>query len=231
MDKKIQVLLLEDEQKLLQEIKARLEMYNMACDVVYDGELFLKLYDRNHYDIFILDINVPKINGLEVCKVVRAKNSRTPILMLTAFGEVGDKVEALQIGADDYLVKPFHFDELIARIQSLVRRSAKSSENNADETISIGDLVINTNTTEVFRAGNSINLTPKEFKLLVVLASANGRPVSKQTLSEKVWNHFFETGTNTLEVYINFLRNKIDKNYPVKLIHTKAGYGYYLRED
>lgn len=231
MDKKIQVLLLEDEQKLSQEIKARLEMFNMSCDVVYDGELFLKLFERNNYDIFILDINVPKLNGLEVCKAVRTKNSRTPILMLTAFGEVGDKVEALQIGADDYLVKPFHFDELVARIQSLVRRSSKSVDSNADETISIGDLVINTNTTEVFRGGNSINLTPKEFKLLVVLASANGRPVSKQTLSEKVWNHFFETGTNTLEVYINFLRNKIDKNYPVKLIHTKAGYGYYLRED
>ena len=221
------ILLLEDDFKLATEIKVFLNDKNIKCDVVYDGSLFLKQYLSFQYNAFILDINVPGINGLEICSAIRIGDKQTPIIMLTAFGQIEDKIDAFNRGADDYLVKPFHLDELYVRIQSLLRRRLQPQERN--DIIIIDDLVINISEMKVNRNNLEIILTPKEYQLLVVLAKAKGRPVSKLTISEQVWDINFETGTNTIEVYINFLRKKIDKDFGKKLIHTRAGFGYYLK--
>lgn len=227
---KLNILLLEDDHKLANEIKQYFISKNSDCNIAYDGQAVFKLLAESKYDIFILDINVPLINGLEVCRRVRQDDKSTPILMLTAFGDVNDKVEALNTGADDYLVKPFHFDELTARINALIRRSGQQ-QTDPDDLIVVDDLTINSSQMTVTRAGRSIELTPKEFRLLELLARAKGRPVSKQTISEQVWDINFDTGTNTIQVYINFLRNKIDKGHDEKLIHTRPGFGYYLRSN
>ena len=223
------MLLLEDDFKLATEIKMFLQSKNFDCNVLYDGNLFLKQFSQEAYDIFILDINVPGVNGLEVCSTIRNIDNDTPILMLTAFSQVDDKVDAFNRGADDYLVKPFHFDELFVRIQSLIRRKHKPQE--TEEIIAIEDLIINVSEMKVSRNNSEIILTPKEYQLLLLLAKAKGKPVSKQTISENVWDLNFETGTNTIEVYINFLRKKIDKNFSIKLIHTRPGFGYYLKPE
>jgi len=223
------VLLLEDDFKLATEIKVFLNDKNIECDVVYDGSLFLKQYQTKQYNIYILDINVPGINGLEVCSSIRTTDKQTPILMLTAFGQIEDKVDAFKRGSDDYLVKPFHFDELYIRMQSLTRRESKQLTN--DEIITIEDLEVNISEMKVSRKNTEIILSPKEYQLLLLLAKSKGRPVSKQTISEEVWDINFETGTNTIEVYINFLRKKIDKDYSPKLIHTRPGFGYYLKAE
>jgi len=180
-------------------------------------------------DLYILDINVPSLNGIEVCKRIRETDQTTPVLMLTAYGGVEDKVQALEHGADDYLVKPFHLVELLARIKALLRRG-KSPQQASETVFTIEDLVINVTEMRVHRAGKEIMLTPKEYKLLELLAYAKGRTVSKQTIAEQVWDLNFETGTNTIEVYISFLRNKIDKGFDTTLIHTRPGFGYYLKE-
>lgn len=223
------VLLLEDDFKLATEVKVFLNDKNIECDVVYDGSLFLKQYNTAQYNIYILDINVPGVNGLEVCSTIRTTDKQTPILMLTAFGQIEDKVDAFNRGADDYLVKPFHFDELFVRIQSLTRRESKPFS--ADEILRIENLEINTSEMKVCRNQNEIILSPKEYQLLLLLAKAKGRPVSKQTILEEVWDINFETGTNTIEVYINFLRKKIDKEFTPKLIHTRPGFGYYVKAE
>ena len=225
---KLNILLLEDDPKLAGEIRQYFLAKNYLCDIAYDGQAVFRLIPTSRYDILILDINVPSISGLEVCRRVRQEDRSTPILMLTAFGDVNDKVEALNIGADDYLVKPFHFDELSARINALIRRSGQQ-QTDPDDLIVIDDLTINSSQMTVSRGGRSIELTPKEFRLLELLAKSKGRPVSKQTISEQVWDINFDTGTNTIEVYINFLRNKIDKGHDEKLIHTRPGFGYYLK--
>lgn len=222
------ILLLEDDQKLANEIKHFLKLQNFDCELVFDGNLFLRQSNLENYNLYILDINVPFVNGFEVCRRIRQSDKATPILMLTALGEVDDKVAALSSGADDYLVKPFHFDELNARIKALLRR-AINPQNEEDEIIRTGDLVINCSSMQVKRQNETINLTAKEYRLLVLLAKAKGRPVSKQTIAEQVWDLNFETGTNTIEVYINFLRNKIDKGFQNKLIHTRPGFGYCLK--
>ena len=223
------ILLLEDDYKLAAEVRAFLEKQHFACKVVYDGAVFFRESAQNHYRLYILDINVPSVNGMEVCKKIRSTDTRTPVLMLTAYGSVQDKVQALEYGADDYLVKPFHLDELLARVKALLRRSANPQKLN-DTVYTVADLVVNATEMTVFRGGREIVLTPKEYKLLELLAKYGGRTVSKNTIAEQVWDLHFETGTNTIEVYISFLRNKIDKGFDVPLIHTRPGYGYYLRE-
>ena len=222
------ILLLEDDPKLANEISQYFISKGFDCDVAFDGLVLLKQRKQASYDIYILDINVPSMNGLQVCQQIREEDKSTPILMLTAFGDVSDKVEALYLGADDYMVKPFHFDELLARINALLRRSGRP-QTEAEEIIVVEDLTINSSQMMVTRADKEIELTPKEFKLLELLAKAKGRPVSKQTISEEVWDINFDTGTNTIEVYINFLRNKVDKGHAVKLINTRPGFGYYLK--
>jgi DNA-binding response OmpR family regulator len=222
------ILILEDDHKMGTELRHFFNNRAFTCDQVYDGLLFFKQIELSEYDLFILDVNVPSLNGLEVCKRIRQSNRAVPILMLTAYSAVEDKVTALEFGADDYLVKPFHLEELLARVNALLRRSAHSiiEEKNIFQ---IEDLTINTADQKVTRSGQEIILTPKEYRLLELLASAQGRTVSKQAIASKVWDINFETGTNTIEVYINYLRNKIDKGFDRPLIQTRAGFGYYLK--
>lgn len=224
------ILILEDDVKMALELKLFLGNKGFDCEIVHDGELFFNA-DLSRFSLYLLDINVPSLNGIEVCRKIRETNRQSPVLMLTAYGSVSYKVQALDYGADDYLVKPFHLDELLARIKALLRRTSLSPKENNEVIFKAGDLVIHSAEMRVFRAGQEIILTPKEYKLLELLAQAEGRTVSKQTIAEKVWDINFETGTNTIEVYINFLRSKIDKGFVTKLIHTRPGYGYYLKED
>lgn len=223
----MKILLLEDDLVLSSELCKFLESYDFSCHKVYDGEAFLNEVQKDSYDLYLLDINVPKINGLDVCQTVRKFDAKTPIIIISAFGDLSDKKEAFSRLADDYLVKPFQFEELLMRINSLLRRNSQQDATEVDKIV-IEDLVIDKIQQKVFRNGHEILLTVKEFQLLVFLAEAQGRTVSKQQITEQVWEHNFNTNTNTVEVYINFLRKKIDKDYTVKLIHTRSGYGYYL---
>lgn len=223
------ILLLEDDFKLAAEVQLFLSRQGFQCELVYDGLIFFKQKIKDDYDLYLLDINVPSLNGFDVCKKIREHDATTPILMLTAYGEVEDKVQALTFGADDYLVKPFHLDELCARIKALVRRSQRQNDK-PDAIYQLADLVLNSSEMKVSRAGREISLTPKEYKLLELLMKQAGRTLSKQSIAEQVWDLHFETGTNTIEVYISFLRNKIDKGFDTPLIHTRPGYGYYLKE-
>jgi len=225
----LSILLLEDDKKLASEICIFLKNQDFQCQVVNDGAKSIELFNKHHFDLLILDISVPGLSGIDVCTKIRSMNNDVPILMLTALEEVNVKVHALESGADDYLVKPFHFEELFARVKALMRRYKLA--NNENENILIKDLEVNIDAMQVKRAGKQILLTPKEYKLLLALAKANGKTISKQTIAEEVWNINFETGTNTIEVYINFLRNKIDKDFEIKLIKTRPGFGYYLNID
>ena len=222
------ILLLEDDYKMANETKVFLYSQKLFCDVVYDGGLFFKQLQIEKYDLYVLDVNVPLLNGIEVCKKVRADDKTKPILILTAYSDVKSKIVAFDAGADDYLVKPFHLDELTARIKALLRRSYPQADNEK-QTLIIDDLIIYPGEMRVTRADKQIQLTPKEYKLIELLAMEGGKPVSKQTIAAKVWGINFETGTNTIEVYINYLRNKIDKGHSRALLHTRAGFGYYLK--
>jgi len=221
------ILLLEDDPILSNEIINYLQTKNIGCDLVYDGDLFQRKFRSKQYDVFILDVNVPKINGIEICKFIRTNNICTPVLMLTAFEALEDKIDAFDAGADDYLVKPFHFEELLARIKVLNRRTENTSQN--ENLIFVDDLVLNLDRKEVSRNNHSIKLTPKEFKLLHILMEARGKVLSKQEISEQLWDYHIETNINAIEVYINFLRKKIDAEYENKLIHTKIGFGYFIK--
>ncbi|KMQ70778.1 response regulator transcription factor [Chryseobacterium koreense] len=224
----MKILLLEDDLILSAELGKFLEQNNFEVKKVYDGDRFLTEVHQNQYDIYLLDINVPKTNGLDVCEKIRNEDKNTPIIMISAYGDLSDKKDAFNRLADDYLVKPFQFEELLMRINSLTRRN--STENKSgDEIISIENLSINKTEQKVFRNGQEIALTVKEFQLLLLLAEHPGRTFSKQQISELVWQHNFNTNTNTVEVYINFLRKKIDKDFDTKLIHTRSGFGYYLK--
>jgi DNA-binding response OmpR family regulator len=222
----MRALLLEDDSVLSKEIIRFLKTMKIDCDAVFDGELFFRQQKSVVYDIYLLDINVPKLNGLDVCKKIRETDKTSPILMLTAYREIQDKMDAFNFGADDYLVKPFHFEELYIRILALLRRSANPQEENT--IIQIKDLKINTNELKVTRNGLALELTPKEYQLLLVLAKANGRILSKKAIAEQIWDVHFESSLNTIEVYINFLRKKIDKDFDEKLIMTRPGFGYYI---
>ncbi|MDQ6473078.1 response regulator transcription factor [Flavobacterium sp. LHD-80] len=222
----MKILLLEDDFTLSKEISAFFTSKGFECVPYYDGSLLLKKYLPEEYDLIILDINVPGANGIDVCKGIRATDKKTPIIMLTAFSDIEDKLASFDNGADDYLVKPFHFEELFARISSLLRR--KEIPQQIEKKISIEDLEILEEEMKVFRSGEEIKLTPKEFKLILILAHAKGKVLSKQFIAEKLWDYHIETNQNTIEVYINFLRKKIDKDHETKLIRTKVGYGYYL---
>ncbi|KFF09896.1 response regulator transcription factor [Flavobacterium hydatis] len=224
----MKILLLEDDFTLSTEIVSFFTSKSFECIPFYDGLFLLKKYIPTEYDLVILDINVPGKNGIEVCKAIREIDKKTPIIMLTAFGEIEDKLISFENGADDYLVKPFHFEELFARITALMRR--KIIPQQTATKINIQDLVILESEMKVLRSGEEIKLTPKEFKLILMLANAKGKVLSKQYIAERLWDYHIETNQNTIEVYINFIRKKIDKNHDIKLIRTKIGYGYYLSD-
>jgi len=227
MEKGYRILLAEDEPKLSQVIQEELDNYGFKTDVAFDGRVAEKLFSQHHYALILLDINLPYKNGLALCKEFRAANKNVPIIMLTALGELQDKMDAFGVGADDYIVKPFHFDELFARIKVSLKRT--DSSNNDLKCLDVEDLHIDFTSKTVSRSGQVIPLTAKEFSLLTMLAQNKGKVISKQEILEKVWDLNFDTGTNTIEVYISFLRNKVDKNFEEKLIHTKPGFGYYMK--
>jgi DNA-binding response OmpR family regulator len=225
----MKILILEDDIKMASELKLFLDRKGFECLLMHNGEDLFNI-DLSPFNIYLLDINVPLLNGIEVCRKIRETNRSSLILMLTAYGTVNYKVQAFDYGADDYLVKPFHLDELLARLKALIRRTNLRSEDIPDLIYEIEDLTLNTSSLRVSRGDKELMLTPKEYRLLELLAMANGEVVSKQMISEKVWGINFDTGTNTIEVYINFLRSKVDKDYAIKLIHTRPGYGYYLKK-
>jgi DNA-binding response OmpR family regulator len=220
------ILLVEDETKLGQIIRDELKRQGYLVDLAVDGREAESFFKSKTYSIILLDVNLPYKSGLELCKDFRAANKTVPIVMLTAIGQIQDKVEAFELGAHDYLVKPFHFEELFARVKALLKRTDKPAE---DEKIIVDDLTIDMRNKSVTRGELQINLTAKEFTLLTLLARNRDRVISKQEILEKVWDLSFDTGTNTIEVYISFLRNKIDKPFEQKLIHTKPGFGYYIK--
>jgi two-component system copper resistance phosphate regulon response regulator CusR len=222
------ILLAEDEPKLAQSIKDELQEHGYHVDVAFDGNIAERFFNQNDYQLIILDINLPYINGFELCKKFRLRNKNVPIMVLTALGELDDKMSAFEAGADDYLVKPFHFKELVARIQVFLKRS--TNPESITEVIELSDLTIDTSTKTVVRAEKTIELTAREYALLELLMRSNGRVISKMEIMEKVWDINFETSSNTIEVYINFLRNKIDKPFSKKLIHTKPGFGYFMKD-
>ncbi|PTX21290.1 winged helix family two component transcriptional regulator [Pontibacter mucosus] len=223
----MKILLIEDEPKVASFIKKGLEEQNYEVDQAYDGSLGIRLALQNEYDLIILDIILPHINGIDVCREIRRHNSTVSILMLTALGTTDDKITGLDAGADDYLTKPFEFKELLARIRAVSRRS---NDNNVGEKLSIADLELDVMRKTVTRAGKPISLTAREFTLLHYLLRNKGRVVSRVDITEQVWETSFDTGSNVIDVYINFLRKKIDKGHSSRLIHTLVGMGYVLKE-
>ena len=224
----VKVLVVEDEPKVASFIKRGLEENGFITEIAYDGFVALKMFEAREYEVIILDINLPYKNGIELCRDIRNINGSIPILMLTALGTTEDKITGLDSGADDYLVKPFEFRELLARIRSLLRRS--SSPSTGSNVLNFLDLEMNLDTYEVSRSGKKIDLTQKEFALLEYLLRNKGRVLSRIDIAEKIWDITFDTGTNVIDVYVNFLRKKIDKDFSPKLIHTQTGIGYILKE-
>ncbi len=224
----MKVLIVEDEPKLAAFVKKGLEEQSWEVDVAFDGQMGSSLALSNHYDVIVLDVNLPKINGFELANLLRRENLRTPILMLTALGTINDKISGFDAGADDYLVKPFEFQELIVRLRALQKRNAESGP--VTNLLKIADLELDLNERIARRGGNRIELTAKEFGLLEYFIRNKGRVVSRVDIAEKVWDIHFDTGTNTIDVYVNFLRKKIDKEFEHKLIHTVVGMGYIMKE-
>ncbi|MFN3850306.1 MAG: response regulator transcription factor [Spirosomataceae bacterium] len=225
----MRVLIIEDEPKLAEFIKKGLEEDNCTVEVAYDGQIGKALVLANQYDILICDVNLPRINGFDLVKQLREHKVRTPILMLTAMGSLNDKLVGFEAGADDYLVKPFEFRELLARIKSLYRRGSEGVV--VSNLLKIADLELDLNEKIARREGKKIELTAREFGLLEFLMRNKGKVVSRIDIAEKVWNIHFDTGTNTIDVYVNFLRKKVDKEFSTKLIHTVVGMGYILKEE
>jgi two-component system copper resistance phosphate regulon response regulator CusR len=221
------ILLIEDEPEVVGFIKKGLEEQGHNITAVYDGQSGKTIAIEKDFDLVILDVMLPHFNGFEVCKYIRRNKKDLPILMLTALGTVHDKVEGLESGADDYLTKPFHFEELLARIKALVRRQMASTPG---KIYSAGDLVVDYHKKTVFREGKEILLTAKEFTLLEVFITNKGRVLSRTFIAEFVWGINFDRGTNLIDVYINYLRSKIDKGFSKKLIHTVIGMGYVLKD-
>ena len=224
----MKILIIEDDQRVSELIQRGLEEQGYTPTLAYDGLSGKKLAQQNDYDLIITDIILPKMDGLELCKFIRQTKPDTPIIMLTALGTTDDKVEGFDAGADDYLVKPFEMRELLARIRALLKRNNKTTNSNGN-ILKYADLEMNLHTKIVKRNGIEINLTPKEFNLLEYMLRNPERVLSRVEIAEKVWNTHFDTGTNFIDVYINYLRKKIEKNFDKKLIHTKPGMGFILK--
>lgn len=223
------ILIVEDDPNLSRNIKDAFIEENIEAEVAYDGLIAEKFLRKENYDCLILDINLPGKNGYDICADFRKYNTTTPVLMLTAFDELEDKVQGFNSGTDDYLTKPFYMKELILRVQALLKRSNPENmlpENN--ETISFGDILIYPKTSKVLRQGVELTLTAREYQILLQLVMAKGELVLKRDLIKEIWGSSFDANTNTIEVYINFLRKKVDKPFGKDSIKTKIGFGYYL---
>lgn len=229
MPNDMRVLVVEDEPKLADFVKKGLEENACNVDIAYDGQIGKNMALSNPYDVLVLDVNLPKINGFDLAQQLRQEQLGTPILMLTAMGSINDKLLGFGAGADDYLVKPFEFRELLVRLRALQRRSSDMLPQ--QNVLKVADLELDMNEKVARRGQQTIDLTAREFALLEYLMRNRGRVVSRVDIAEKVWDIHFDTGTNTIDVYINFLRKKIDKDFTTKLIHTVVGMGYILKED
>lgn len=225
------ILIVEDDRRIAQNIYRGLHAENFEAEIAYDGITGKNLALSKKFDLILLDVNLPGLKGYDVCQQIRVYKPSVPIIMLTAYGEVEDKVEGLNKGANDYIVKPFDFRELMARINAALRVSDLNAPTTETKILRIADLEMNIGTKEVIRAGKSIELTAKEFALLEYFMLHRGRVVSKMDLAEHVWHLNFDPGTNVVEVYINYLRKKIDKDFATKLIHTRPGLGYIMKEE
>lgn len=225
----MRILLVEDELKTLHSLRQGMEEQGWTVNTATEGDSGLRLASNDDYDVIVSDITLPGISGLQMCIQLRALGIRTPILLLTALSDTDDKVTGLEAGADDYLAKPFEFRELLARVKALARRPTASVR--PENVIRFSDVVLDFNAKKVSRAGKEIGLTPREFALLEFFLRNPGVVLSKVEIAEKVWDLNFDTGTNVIEVYVNYLRNKLDKGFDKKLLHTLFGQGYVLREE
>ena len=223
------ILIVEDEKRVADLLKIGLEENGYQTMVAYDGAMGLRLFQSNSFQLVISDIILPKLDGFELCKEIRKVNERIPILMLTALGSADDKLEGFDAGADDYMVKPFDFRELNARVKVLLKRNAETVVS-PPEQITYADLSVNLNLREVTRNNIAIKLSPKEYNLLLYMLENAEKVITRVEIAEKVWNTHFDTGTNFIDVYINYLRKKIDKDFGKKLIHTKPGVGFILSD-
>lgn len=221
----MRIVLIEDEKNLANIIKKGLQEEGYSVDVAYDGEEGLYMAENIPADAIILDIMLPKMDGLQILKTMRKNNIKTSVLLLTAKDETSDKIKGLDTGADDYLTKPFEFGELLARLRALIRRAGEIKS----PVIAIGDLEINTASHEVNRAGKKIELSAKEYATLEYLAYNANRVVTRAEITEHIYDESFDLDSNIVDVYINYLRNKIDKDFDKKLIHTVKGAGYMLK--
>ena len=222
-----QVCLVEDEQKVAAFICKGLEEHGYKVKTAKNGGEAKTLIATEDFDLLILDIMLPDINGIELCRQIRLTNTQTPILILSALEQVQNKVAGLKAGADDYLIKPFHFSELLARIEALLRRQKIVVKE--DHTLVFDDLKLDTWSNVAERAGNQITLTAKEFTLLELFMRNPNKILSREFIAEQVWGIDFDTGTNFIDVYVNYLRKKIEKGFTKKLIHTVIGMGYILK--
>ena len=225
----IKILLIEDEKKIADTLSKGLTELDYYVEKAYDGKIGLRLFESNTFNLVITDINLPGINGYDLAKTIRSRNQHIPIMMLTALSTTDDKIEGFDAGADDYLVKPFEFKELLVRIRALLKRTMHQHLP-AGNILKVADLELNVDSKEVTRDGMLINLTAKEFQLLEYFMRNRNRLVSRVDIAEKVWDVDFDTKTNVIDVYVNFLRKKIDKDFDPKLIHTQVGMGYIMKE-
>lgn len=225
----MRILVVEDEPKVATFIKNCLEEHEFTAEIAYDGQLAERMIMQYDYDMIILDIIIPHISGIELCKRIRASKPNLPILMLTALGTTEDKIIGFDAGADDYLVKPFEFRELLARIKAISKRS--TGKMLSGNKVIVSDLELDLDKKIAIRGDKSISLTAKEFMLLEYLMRNSGRVVSRVDIADKVWEITFDTGTNVVDVYVNILRKKIDRDFPIKLIHTRIGMGYIFGEE
>jgi len=228
----MKVLIIEDNIRVSGLLKRGLESQGYQIYISEDAEDALMMVDKIIFDLVITDIMLPNMNGIELSKLIKQKNPELPIIMLTALGTIDEKIEGFDAGADDYMVKPFEIRELYARIKAvLLRKSSSAQKNEPSNIIMYRNLTVNKNTNRVFRDEKEINLTPKEFKLLIFLMSNAERVLSREEIAENVWGNHFDTGTNYIDVYIAYLRKKIDKDFEEKLIHTKPGMGFIFKHE
>lgn len=223
------ILIVEDDKRVSDLLKSGLEENGYQTMVAYDGNMGLRLFLSNQINMVISDIILPRMDGFEMCKEIRKYDSNVPVLMLTALGSTDDKLDGFDAGADDYMVKPFDFRELLARVRALLKRRSEPAAGIPGE-IRYADLCINPSLREVSRGGIQVKLSPKEYNLLTYMAENAERVISRVEIAEKVWNTHFDTGTNFIDVYINYLRKKVDRDFDVKLIHTKPGVGFILTD-
>ena len=221
------ILIVEDEQRLAEVLKKQFENECFKIELAYDGYIGKQMIERTNYNLIILDINIPLINGYDLCKEIRKSNKNIPIIMLTALGTPDNKIIGFDAGADDYVLKPFDFRELLARVNVFLRRSDTTPK---QERLILADLVMDISTRSVTRAGKRIDLTVKEYALLKLFLTNKGKILPREHIIEKVWGIDFDPGTNVIDVYVNYLRRKIDKDITPKLIHTKFGFGFYCNE-